>query len=106
MLPSQSPQGLEECNQRNATVIEKPETLCRVIYNLDSRCDIGEMFDNECYLLPHSRNVEDDRGLSVDKRVLSMVHPDEWETIARIFGITGGYGWGEPYGNFSVLTID
>lgn len=106
MFPNQDLQGLEECGKRSTPAIEKPETLCRIVYNLDSRYNIRNMFDNDDYLLPHSKNERNHEVLGVNNRVLSMVHPDEWETIARIFGITGGLGWGEPHGNFSVLTID
>ena len=46
MFPNQSPQGLDICKKRNVPVIEKPETLCRIVYNLDSRYDVRDMFDN------------------------------------------------------------
>ena len=85
----------------NVSDLVVPKTLCRVTYD-------GFLIDPEGYLLSHGTRLKPGGGYTQNingfsPRSLPLVHPDEWEVIARMFA---WHRYRENGSTFRLLTFD
>lgn len=103
MFVNQDRKGIQDSFREKTKIGDTSETLCRLLYGPDYlRSGLNGFIDNESYLLSNHHSIEANEVEAIDNRILPLVHPDEWETIARVLA----FPYNQQGGKFALITIN